>query len=345
MIFTQLDINLTRFIYRVENNGVTTIKKKLFSATQRFVPFEEVGSEFIVERERKPGWLFPSLLFIGLAFSLWIRRISGAKPGNGAEIFWLSLSAIFFVIYASRRKNSIYLVGDDRDRGIEFPGSILFKKRINQFIRELFQHRDNYLSGKYPEFEGLTKDENVFCLTAGVQPKDGLFLKKLTKHSLGRLTRNGTNTDDKKVWGIYSTTTENQARNIIDWYQDKFIDEGKYLFISQFSRNEYDVGLVGTTADPYKVMKYAETNGVNYDINTSDIIAKYKQWDREFGIRAVSIGSDFCECEIRNKDIDYTKLAEDVYQFCPDVVEQGTLTLERLADEMKKKGSIFLWWD
>ena len=95
----------------------------------------------------------------------------------------------------------------------------------------------------------------------------------------------------------------------------------------------------------YFIIKLAETNGANYDIETADVIAKLKQWDSTFGLRLVAIGSDFCEGLIENKNIDYKKLAADVYEFCPDVVDQGTETVELMEKEIREKGSIFLWWD
>jgi hypothetical protein len=145
--------------------------------------------------------------------------------------------------------------------------------------------------------------------------------------------------------GVRSVTTEKKAREILRELQCKLLSEDKYIFICAFSGNEYHVGLLGNTSDPYRIMEYAETNGVNYDIKTKDIIEKCRQWDSEFGIKLTSIGFDFCECEVENKNIDYKKLAAEVYKFCPDVVDQGTGTIERLESEMKKDGRIFLWWD
>jgi hypothetical protein len=38
-------------------------------------------------------------------------------------------------------------------------------------------------------------------------------------------------------------------------------------------------------------------------------------------------------------------MVNEVYEFCPDVVDQGTDTVEGLESEIKKSGTIFLWWD
>jgi Domain of unknown function (DUF4253) len=46
-----------------------------------------------------------------------------------------------------------------------------------------------------------------------------------------------------------------------------------------------------------------------------------------------------------NKNINHKKLAAEVYELCPDVVDQGTMTVEVLEEENKASGRIFLWWD
>lgn len=50
-------------------------------------------------------------------------------------------------------------------------------------------------------------------------------------------------------------------------------------------------------------MEYAETNGINYDIETKDIIEKYKKWDSEFGIIPIGIGFDYCEAQIKTQTL------------------------------------------
>ncbi|HTJ49192.1 MAG TPA: DUF4253 domain-containing protein [Cyclobacteriaceae bacterium] len=345
MTFSQFDINFNRFKYTVEESGVRVINKRLFSAAERFVPFEDIGSEIFKEKERKLIWLFISILFLIISLLVFIDRLNGGKVDDGAEIFWLSVSAVFFIIYSFRRKNGLFLFKDDMESGIEFIGTKLYEKRLNQFIKQLLQRRDAYLSNKYSVLDGLTLDETIICSNAAIRSEDGLFLKKLTKHPLEKLIFESEYSDAGKPAGICSITTEKNARDIIARQRERFISEGKYIFISEFSDKEYYVALTGTTSDPYKIMEYAGTNGANYSIETKDIIAKYNQWEMQFGVKPIGIGSDFCECEIINKDIDYKKLAAEVYEFCPDVVEQGTETVEVLEKELKKTGRIFLWWD
>lgn len=75
------------------------------------------------------------------------------------------------------------------------------------------------------------------------------------------------------------------------------------------------------------------------------LLKNTKKWDNQFGLYPIGIGKDFCDFEIINKVLDYKILAEEVYAFSPDVVDQGTETVDRLKKEMEKNGRIFLWWD
>jgi len=191
----------------------------------------------------------------------------------------------------------------------------------------------------------LTENEELFCQQAKLSTEDGLFLKRLTRRPIEKLKFEKEYPDIEKPDAICSLTKEETARKIVVESRDRLIQEGKYIFISEIAHNGYKVGLIGVTSDPYQLMEYAETNGINYDVETKDIIERYKKWDKEFGVKPIGIGFDFCECEILNRDIDYKKLADEVYEFCPDVVEQGTETVEALEEEIKRSGTIYLWWD
>lgn len=194
----------------------------------------------------------------------------------------------------------------------------------------------------------LTEEEAGFCNDALIPLEDALFLKKLTNRSIERLIFQSEYSDIEKPSAICSLTSEEQAKKIVRANREKFMQAGKTIFICEMiftgANSGYKVALVATP-DPYQAMEYMETNGINFDIETKDIIARYKKWDNEFGIKHLSIGFDFCECEIVNTKINYKQLADEVYEFCPDVVEQGTETVERLEEEIKRTGSVYLWWD
>ncbi len=55
--------------------------------------------------------------------------------------------------------------------------------------------------------------------------------------------------------------------------------------------------------------------------------------------------SSLIEGEFKQPVVNAEKLAREMYQFCPDIVDQGTETIEALANELKANKNLFLWWD
>jgi hypothetical protein len=98
-------------------------------------------------------------------------------------------------------------------------------------------------------------------------------------------------------------------------------------------------------SDQYDALRFMQTNGVNYDIDTDSVVALLKRWDRSHGLRLIGAGMDWVEMEILNPPAEMSALAAEVYAVCPDVVDQGAETVERLAEEMRRRRIIYLWWD
>jgi len=189
----------------------------------------------------------------------------------------------------------------------------------------------------------LSAKELFICNLFLHAKEDAIFLKEITKKPVEELFF--ACTDNKECHGLISATTEERARECLQQHQQTFIDKNKYLFISELSSNGYNLSIIPNINDGYTLIEKIKTNGAKLQISTNDIIIKLKKWDAEFGIQIIGVGIDYCEAAIHNLEIDYNALANEVYQFCPDVVEQGTETIEALAEEMQTKKSIFLWWD
>lgn len=91
------------------------------------------------------------------------------------------------------------------------------------------------------------------------------------------------------------------------------------------------------------ILRYEQTDGMNYDITTESLIQRLEAWGLQLTITGAS--DDWVEARIGKKISDWRSLAEEVYAFCPDVVEQGTGSVEALAEEMKRTNTLYLWWD
>lgn len=179
MEFKQFDLNFDRLFYKIEATGIRLIKKRISSSTDTFVDFEDIGSKIIIEKSHKLIWLILSIIIIAVAVAVYIKRINGGKVGDGAEIFHLSTSLFFLLVFLITKKNTIYLTQSDNTNGIEFIGTKRYKKKVEEFISELQNRRDSFLISKYSTLnEFLPYDQQYNNLVWLYQ------LKLLTKEEL-----------------------------------------------------------------------------------------------------------------------------------------------------------------
>ncbi len=54
---------------------------------------------------------------------------------------------------------------------------------------------------------------------------------------------------------------------------------------------------------------------------------------------------DWLQAEFVTPPSDWNSFAQEVYEFCPDVVDQGTGSVEALSLELQQMNGVYLWWD
>ena len=127
----------------------------------------------------------------------------------------------------------------------------------------------------------------------------------------------------------------------------KLFEKGFYLFRYEQNFGMSDrpdhVGLLPTT-DKYGVMAAMETNGDNYGIGTSGVIAWMKDLEKDHPFVLTGIGFDYMEGHLTGPVTDAQSLAQRMYEFCPDIVDQGVGDKDKLAAELEK-GRLYFWWD
>ena len=122
---------------------------------------------------------------------------------------------------------------------------------------------------------------------------------------------------------------------------------GYYLF-----RFDHNFGINGQPdkvgllpmRDKYAVMAAIRTNGDNYRIGTAGVIAWMQELEQEQPFVLTGIGFDFLEGRFTSPVKNPLALARRMYEFCPDIVDQGTENVPRLARELEK-GRLYFWWD
>jgi uncharacterized protein DUF4253 len=97
--------------------------------------------------------------------------------------------------------------------------------------------------------------------------------------------------------------------------------------------------------DPFDMLRVRATNGANYDIHTDSIISRVQRWADTLGLELTAAGFDWLEGRFASRQPNWKALARELYAFCPDVVTQGTETVEALEAEMRRRQVLYCWWD
>jgi len=110
--------------------------------------------------------------------------------------------------------------------------------------------------------------------------------------------------------------------------------------------------------DPYEAMKEAETCGASYDLETEDIIARFRAWERTTSLDIIDVGSSFVTVLLRSLPEDIEAFAEEAYEFCPDLADDleelddvvddddvQALALDGIARLIREERVLRFWWD
>ena len=89
----------------------------------------------------------------------------------------------------------------------------------------------------------------------------------------------------------------------------------------------------------------AESDAINYDFETEDLIKKIKEYDEKYGVNVSHAETDTVVLEFDRLPEDLGELTKDIYEFCPDIVDQGSGDINSIAESLEDTSSIFLWWD
>ncbi|WP_462428027.1 DUF4253 domain-containing protein, partial [Fusobacterium varium] len=123
-------------------------------------------------------------------------------------------------------------------------------------------------------------------------------------------------------------------------YFEKYNDN--YIKIKEkLEKNNYRVFLFETNypekhvaiikgRDKFDILKYRRTDGINYGLGTEDIIDKISEWDKKYEIDIIGCSRDWVLIKLNKLPQNLDEFSKEVYEFCPDIVDQGVGSLENL---------------
>jgi len=146
--------------------------------------------------------------------------------------------------------------------------------------------------------------------------------------------------------GIVISVPEDKTDHILFSLRKKLLPLKYMAFVVEMNEGlKIDkIGIIKGT-DQYEILRIMHTGGEQYDISNQDVIDRLKDWEINSPLDILGADSDWVEIEFKILPKDLNAFAEEVYDFCPDAVDQGPGSIAKLAKEIQTTKKLFLWWD
>lgn len=92
--------------------------------------------------------------------------------------------------------------------------------------------------------------------------------------------------------------------------------------------------LSGSKDEGLDAVRAAFTNGVNYHVSHRDVLARLAEWRSRFSFTVTYASRSTLHINLHTLPEDLDAFARELYEFCPDILEQG---YEELAWEWLQK--------
>jgi ankyrin repeat protein len=150
-----------------------------------------------------------------------------------------------------------------------------------------------------------------------------------------------------KIEGGYSFNVPRAlAEKLVAEHHQPLLKRGAYLFRSHRDhRDVQDTLSLLPTKDFTDLIRVFQTNGANYDLMPADIAKWLQKLSSQQPFVITGAGWDWLEGRFTTEIKSSRKLAHQLYEFCPDIVDQGVGSVKDLARLLEKDGYFFFWWD
>lgn len=98
------------------------------------------------------------------------------------------------------------------------------------------------------------------------------------------------------------------------------------------------------TPNPYEVVALIQPRAGEHDIGVFEILAFLRKQE-PLGWQLIGIGYDTVDLEFSQLPSDIDAFAKELYDFCPDLIDQGFESQEALAQHLLSTKRVHFWWD
>jgi ankyrin repeat protein len=145
------------------------------------------------------------------------------------------------------------------------------------------------------------------------------------------------------VPGLVHLHVDSRAGFDFEKTRAEFLGRGTSVFwLETLEKNR--IGVL-PTADQFQVVQAIGTAAPNFDLNNAAIVQWLQALHAEQPFEIIGVSHDTIDGRFLNDVREPMKLARRMYKFCPDIVDQGTGTVDELADLLKQHRRLYFWWD
>lgn len=199
-------------------------------------------------------------------------------------------------------------------------------------------------SGCVPAKAGLTPAEQAVATEAGIEPAIAAQAKDLGI-SIERLMGMTADFNEVAANGIVVNTKPKNGREVLATLRQRLAGTAYHAYLRDEAHGYGPDQVAVLKADDHAYLSLVRTDAINYDKDHEAVMARYRQWEKQYDLKLIGAGQDWMEADIRKPPADWLAFANEVYAFCPDIVDQGTNDVASLAKELERTQVLYLWWD
>ncbi len=192
----------------------------------------------------------------------------------------------------------------------------------------------------------LSPNEEELSVPTGFERPILRIIKEETLGTLHRLSGYDEKGFQIMVRGIAVTVPDSRTEGVLSTLKKRLIPLGIMTFVidrNDTIRSDTFGFLKGT--DPYEILRVMHTNGEEYDISHEDVIDRLKAWEKEYPFDIIGAENDWVEIEFRRLPADIRELAGEIYDFCPNLVDDDKGSIQELIQDLQATKRLLLSWE
>lgn len=192
----------------------------------------------------------------------------------------------------------------------------------------------------------LTAYEEQIIRQAGIDREIAAIVKNESGTQLHRLSGYDENGYQVMANGVTISVPASRSETLLSSLRTQLSNRGYMAFLVESNEaiKTDRIGIIKGT-DQYEILRIMHTNGDDDDIAYEDVVAKLKEWERKWPFSIIGAENGWVEIEFKILPQDLKTFVQDVYDFCPDIVDEGAGTVADLIKEIQSTKRLLLWWE